>query len=73
MKSEQLRDRILALMFEFSGELRTQAAAALRRMNDLSGAARLLELLNDPREEEFHWICMDALAEMFAQPSDSRG
>jgi hypothetical protein len=24
-------------------------------------------MLDDPQQEEFHWICIDALAEMFAR------
>ena len=54
------------LIFRFSGELKVNAAAALRRMSDYSSAARLLETLNDAEQEELHWICIDAMAEMYA-------
>lgn len=67
MKSEELSAHIVDLMFQFSAELTGDAAAALRRMNDSDSAARLLSMLNDPKQEEFHWICIDALAEMFAR------
>jgi hypothetical protein len=54
------------LIFRFAGELKVNAAAALRRMNDYSSAAQLLETLNDVDQEELHWICIDAMAEMYA-------
>jgi hypothetical protein len=69
MKSEELCARIVELMFAFSAELATDAAAALRRMSDWGSAARLIAILDDPEQEEFHWICIDALAEMFARES----
>jgi HEAT repeat protein len=67
MKSEELSARIFDLMFEFSAELTVDAAAALRRMDDWGSASRLVAMLDDPKQEEFHWICIDALAEMFAR------
>ena len=67
MKSEALCARIVGLMFKFSAELTADAAAALRRMRDWDSAKRLLAILDDPNQEEFHWICIDALAEMFAR------
>jgi HEAT repeat protein len=54
------------LIIKFAGELRVNAAAALRKMNDHSSCARLLGMLNDDNQQELHWICIDALAEMFA-------
>jgi HEAT repeat protein len=66
MKSEELSARIVDLMFKFSAELTADAAAALRRMDDWGSASRLVAMLDDPKQEEFHWICIDALAEMFA-------
>jgi len=67
MKSEALCTRIVELMFAFSAELVADAAAALRRMDDWDSAARLVAILEDPKQEEFHWICIDALAEMVAR------
>jgi HEAT repeat protein len=67
MKSEELTARIFELMFTFSAELTVDAAAALRRMDDWGSASRLVAMLDDPKQEEFHWICIDALAEMFAR------
>ncbi len=67
MKSEELTARIFELMFTFSAELTVDAAAALRRMDDWASASRLVAMLDDPKQEEFHWICIDALAEMFAR------
>ena len=66
-KSEELCARIFDLMFEFSAELVVDAATALRRMDDWGSASRLVAMLDDPKQEEFHWICIDALAEMFAR------
>ncbi|MDJ0955985.1 MAG: HEAT repeat domain-containing protein [Arenicellales bacterium] len=65
LADEQVVSQTFALMFKFGGELRTQAAAALRRMNDLHSATRLIEMLNDEEQEVSHWICIDALAEMY--------
>jgi len=67
MKSEELSTRIVGLMFKFSAELTADAAAVLRTMSDWGSARRLLAILEDPNQEEFHWICIDALAEMFAR------
>jgi HEAT repeat protein len=67
MKSEELSACILELMFRFSSELTSDAAGALRRMSDRGSAAQLVAMLDDPEQEEFHWICIDALAEMFAR------
>jgi HEAT repeat protein len=57
------------LIFRFAGELRVDAAEALRRMKDDSYSMRLLEILNDSAQEELHWICIDALAEIYATES----
>lgn len=61
-------DRVIELMFAFSGDLREDAAAALRRVGAHGAAARLLAMLNDPAREEHHWICIDALATLYARP-----
>ena len=73
MKSEELCERIFELMFEFSAELVTGAAAALRKMDDWGSASRLVAILDDPEQEEIHWICIDALAEMFAREPSPEG
>ena len=61
-------DRVIDLMFAFSGDLRDDAAAALRRVGARDGAVRLLAMLGDPTREEHHWICIDALATLYARP-----
>jgi HEAT repeat protein len=71
MKSDELCGRIVDVMFKFSAELTNDAAAALRRMNDWGSASRLVAILDDPNQEEFHWICIDALAEMFAREPET--
>jgi len=73
MKSEELFERIFEMMFEFSSELVTDAAAALRKMDDWGSASRLVAILDDPEQEEIHWICIDALAEMFAREPSPEG
>lgn len=67
-----LKGRVTDLMFAFSGELRTEAAAALKRVGDFSAAPGLLDSLNSEAEEENHWMCIDALAEMYA-PEPGQG
>ena len=64
--SERVTERIFDLIFRFSGELRTAAGAALRRVGDLQGVTRLLAILRDTEREEQHWLCIDALAGYFA-------
>jgi HEAT repeat protein len=54
------------LMFRFSGELSINAAAALRRIEDFSSSSRLLENLMDMEQAPNHWVCIDALAEMYS-------
>lgn len=66
---EQTLQLVSNLIFKFAGDLRVDAAAALRRMHDYSTAERLVEVLNDEDREEWHWICIDALAEMYATDS----
>ena len=53
-------------MFRFSGELRAEAPATLKRLGDFSAASLLLASLEDAAQEERHWICVDALAELYA-------
>lgn len=64
--SESCRKRVLDLMSRFSGELRSEVGAVLRRVGDLQGAARLRKLLRDDDQEELHWLCIDALSEFYA-------
>ena len=64
--TQECADRVAGLIFRFSGELRQEAAATLRRLEDFSAAPYLLDTLNDQEQEEFHWMCIDALAEMYA-------
>jgi HEAT repeat protein len=54
------------LMFGFPGERSTNAAAALRRIEDFSSSSRLLENLMDMEQAPNHWVCIDALAEMYS-------
>ena len=65
MGGEALSERISTLIFENAGDLRQEAAAALRRLGCFTVAGSLIETLNDMEEEENHWICIDALAELF--------
>lgn len=58
---------IVDLMFAFSGELRIDAAAALKRLGRFEVADDLRAILDDPEQENIHWICIDALAELFAR------
>jgi HEAT repeat protein len=69
MKSSSLSERVVDLMLEFSGDLREEGAAALRRLGDFGAASRLVDILNDPDGEEYHWICIDALGVIFARES----
>ena len=64
--SAETAQRVESLMFRFSGELRKNAAAALRRMEDFSSSSRLLENLMDMEQTPNHWVCIDALAEMYS-------
>ncbi len=62
----ECRTAIVELMFRFSGELRAEAAATLKRLGDFLAASLLLASLEDAAQEERHWICIDALAELYA-------
>ena len=64
--SAETAQRVESLMFRFSGELRKNAAAALRRMQDFSSSSRLLENLMDAEQAPNHWVCIDVLAEMYS-------
>ncbi len=64
--SAETAQRVEDLIFRFSGELRKNAAAALRKMQDFSSSSRLLENLMDTEQTTNHWVCIDALAEMYS-------
>ena len=64
MNSEMVICRVRMIIFEEGGELRLEAAKALKRLGDLECSEMLLERLNDEEAEEYHWICIDALAEL---------
>jgi hypothetical protein len=69
--SEETAQRIEGLMFRFANELGKDAAATLRRMRDFSCSPRLLENLNDVEQAPHHWVCIDALAEMYSSTENS--
>ncbi len=73
MACRDLREKIIQTMFRFGGNLRKEAGAALGRIGDASGAIALFEVLDDEEREEFHWVCIDALAEMFAHHASTSG
>jgi len=66
----EIAQRVEQLMFRFSGELGIDAAAALRRIEDLGCSSRLLEILMDAEQVANHRVCIDALAEMYANPGN---
>ncbi len=68
-----LRSRLLQLLFRFSGDLRLDVAATLARLGDGDGLSVLLQTLRDPAEDDYHWICIDALAEAVAQLPQPNG
>ncbi len=72
--SQEMAQPIEDLMFRFSCELRQDAAAALRRVEDFSSSSRLLESLGDEEQSAHHWVCIDALAVMYsAQANPTMG
>ncbi|MCP4277843.1 MAG: hypothetical protein GY779_15970 [Gammaproteobacteria bacterium] len=54
------------MIFRFPNELGKAAAATLRRMQDFGCVSRLLEYLKDEEQAHYHWICIEALAEMYS-------
>ena len=70
--STETARRVEDLMFRFSSELRKNAAATLRRMQDFSSSSRLLENLMDVEQTPQHWVCIDALAEMYSSTQNSQ-
>jgi len=66
LDQDQTGKGIVAAMHRFGGELRVEGGAALQRTGDLAGIDALLDELADGDREEFHWICIDALAETYA-------
>jgi hypothetical protein len=69
--NREISQRIEGLMFRFANELGKDAAAALRRMQDFSSSSRLLEKLMDAEQTPLHWVCIDALAEMYSSTENS--
>jgi HEAT repeat protein len=65
-RTAEIPERIVDQAFRFSGELRAEAGAALRRLEDFAAAAPLLAVLDDPVRDDDHWIAIDALAALYA-------
>ena len=70
---QNLSQRLVDLLFAFSGELRIDAAAALKRLGRFDAADDLRAILDDPERQIIHWICIDALAELFAGEPPKQG
>jgi HEAT repeat protein len=66
MASPKLSERMVGILFRFSADLRHDAAKAIKRLNDFDSTSRLLEILHDSDQEAVHWICIDALGEIYA-------
>ena len=66
MANPELSERMVGNLFRFSAELRHDAAKAIKRLNDFDSTSRLLEILHDSDQEAVHWICIDALGEIYA-------
>ncbi len=66
MANPELSERMVGNLFRFSAELRHDAAKAIKRLNDFDSTSRLLEILHDSDQEAVHWICIDALSEIYA-------
>lgn len=64
MACPELSSQLLGNLFRFSADLRHDAAAGLRRLNDSDSTTELLDLLQDTEREAVHWICIDALGEI---------
>ncbi len=65
--TEEIGRRVENLLFRFSSNnLTKNAAAALRRMQDAGSSTHLLKKLNDEQYKSDHWVCIEALAEMYS-------
>jgi len=62
----ELARKIMNVLFDHGGELRYEAARALRRLKGWQSVQMLLDRLKDSDYEEYHWICIDALAEYYS-------
>jgi HEAT repeat protein len=62
----ETRGHIVELVFRFSGELRSEAAATLRRLGDFEAGVSLLAALDDVSRNEWHCMLIDALGELYA-------
>ena len=71
MANPELSERMVGNLFRFSAELRHDAAKAIKRLNDFDSTSRLLEILHDSDQEAVHWICIDALGEIYASNKTS--
>ncbi len=69
MACPELSGQLLGNLFRFSADLRHDAAATLRRLNDSDSTTELLDILQDTEREAVHWICIDALGEIHRAPT----
>jgi HEAT repeat protein len=58
-------DVVRPVIFERSGDLRLEAACALKKLEDTALPLVLLRVLEQQEDEENHWIALDALAEIY--------
>ncbi len=64
-----ISEHILKLLFRFPGELQQEIGTTLARLRDTSATPRLLAIIDDPEQEEFHWICIDTLGHLHGRPT----
>ncbi|MFQ5625800.1 MAG: HEAT repeat domain-containing protein, partial [Methyloligellaceae bacterium] len=65
-QSPELQQKLLDLVFRFSGELRQDVGAVLQSSGSCMARSSLQDMLDDPEHEDQHWICVDVLAAAFA-------
>ena len=70
--AEEGLEKIKGLIFSHLGELRREAASTLRTLEDFSSTGELIEGLADPSREEEHWVCIEALAELYGTTEELR-
>ncbi|RMF87668.1 MAG: hypothetical protein D6736_12300 [Nitrospinota bacterium] len=65
LNSSEAIPHLRPLLFAQGGDLRKEVASALKKLGDTELTPFLLRILQDPAEEEKHWMAIEALAELF--------
>lgn len=73
MISDDTRQALFDVSFRFSGGLCREVGKTFGRLDDDQGIFWYLDTLEKPDRDEYHWVCLDALAEALSFEISTKG